>query len=238
MLLTELRRKAVHVATGLLTIIPIIYFNQSFLLKFIATFVTVILFLHWWIDLRKQRRRQVGNLVGGLFETMYLEKPKEDKELERAEEGFFKSIAHNVTRSFDRTIFLPSFYYLVGLLISLIFFGKEVLVFGILALSIGDAAAALVGRAWQAWRWPTLGRIPWDKRKSFAGSFGFLAFTFLASAIFLYFFPHFVPLGWIRAGLVAGAVGAFIETIPFVNDNFSIPVVVSGTVWMFAYFLV
>ncbi len=233
MLLTELRRKAIHVATGLLVIIPIIYLDAGWLLKILAFLVAGLLFLHWWVDLRKRRRFQIKNLIHGLLETVYLEKPAEDKELEKQEEGFFKSISENMTRNGDRTIFLPSFYYLLGLLVSLIFFSKEVLVFGIIALCVGDSAAALLGKAWQHWKWPTLGRIPWDKSKSFAGAFGFLAFTFLATSIFLYFFPTFIPLGWIRVGLLAGAVGALFETIPFINDNFTIPVAVSGAIWWF-----
>ncbi len=233
MLLTELRRKLVHLS-GLLVIIPLIYLDREWLLKILAFLVVGFLFLYWWIDLRKQRRDQIKNLVAGLFETVYLEKPAEDKEAEKAEEGFFRGIADNVMRRSDRVIFLPSVYFFLGMLISLIFFSKEALVFGIISLTIGDSAAALVGKAWQAWRWPSLGRIPWDKRKSFAGSFGFLAFTFLACFVFLYIFPNFIPLGWVRAGLIAGVVGAFVETIPFINDNFSIPVVVSGAVWAFA----
>ena len=235
MLLLELKRKLVHL-TGLLVIIPLIYLNEAWLLKILGFLVAGVLFLHWWVDLRKRRRFQVKNLIHGLLETVYLEKPAEDKELEKAEEGFIQSIIQNTTRKSDKSVFLPSFYFFLGMLISLIFFSKAALVFGILALTIGDSAASLIGKAWQAWRWPSLGRIPWDKSKSFAGAFGFLAFTFLACAIFLQFFPNIIPLGWIRVGLLAGAVGAFVETVPFINDNFSIPVAVSGVVWAFAGF--
>jgi dolichol kinase len=230
MLLTELRRKLVHLS-GLLVIIPLIYLDREWLLKILAFLVAGMLFLYWWVDLRKQRRGQIKNLIAGFFETVYLDGPANNAEAERAEEGFFRGIIDNVMRRNDRVIFLASVYFFLGMLISLIFFSREALVFGIIALCIGDSAAALVGKAWQAWRWPSLGRIPWDKSKTFAGSFGFLAFTFLACFVFLYIFPNFIPLGWIRAGLIAGAVGAFVETIPFVNDNFSIPVAVSWAIW-------
>ena len=233
MLLIELKRKLVHL-TGLLVIIPLIYLNEAWLLKILGFLVAGVLFLHWWVDLRKRRRFQIKNLIHGLLETVYLEKPKDDGRLEKSEEEFFKGITSNIMRNSDRVIFLPSFYFFLGMLISLIFFSKEALVFGIIALCIGDSAASLVGKAWQAWRWPSLGRIPWDKSKSFAGAFGFLAFTFLATTAFLYLFPNFINIGWIRVGLLAGAFGAFFETIPFINDNFTIPVAVSGVIWAFA----
>ncbi len=237
MLLTEIRRKLVHLI-GLLVIIPLVYLNEAWLLKILGFLVAGTLFLYWWIDLRKRRRFQVKNFIAGVFETVHLDGPAEDKELERADEGFVQSIIKNALRKRDKSVALPSFYFFLGLLISLIFFSKEALVFGVIALCVGDSAAALIGKAWQHWKWPTLGRIPWDKSKSFAGAFGFLAFTFLATSIFLYFFPNFIPLGWIRVGLIAGAVGALFETMPFINDNFTIPVAVSGAIWAFTNFFI
>lgn len=92
-------------------------------------------------------------------------------------------------------------------------------------LAFGDGFASLVGM--------TLGgpRLPWNAKKSFAGSFAFVVFGFLGAS-FLYGFLSFrVPSSSELICLFAGALaGAAIESLPSELDDNVLPPLVGAAV--------
>ena len=98
---------------------------------------------------------------------------------------------------------------LIGFTSSVIIFDFEVAVLALLFLSVGDAAAALVGRALP------VGKI-WGK-SIFGTLSGFLVCVFIGLTI-----NNTLPAQIIIIGAISGM---FIELIPLkINDNFSIPI--------------
>lgn len=78
------------------------------------------------------------------------------------------------------------------------------------ALAYGDAASTIVGKM--------LGRIsiPWNRSMSLEGSLAFVMATFMGGSFFV---PYLMALA-------AGLIGALVETIPKVDDNITIPLIV------------
>ncbi len=80
----------------------------------------------------------------------------------------------------------------------------------ICALAYGDAFSTIVGKF--------LGRIaiPWNRSLSLEGSLAFIITTFMGGSFFVSYWH----------ALLSGVVGALVETVPFVDDNLSIPLAV------------
>jgi len=98
---------------------------------------------------------------------------------------------------------------LIGFTSSVIIFDFEVAVLALLFLSVGDAAAALVGRALP------VGKI-WGK-SIFGTLSGFLVCVFIGLTINNTLSAQIIIIGAIS--------GMFIELMPLkINDNFSIPI--------------
>jgi len=126
-----------------------------------------------------------------------------------------------VNRAFFRSFYLlaspreagklaSSTWYVLGMILVLLLFPREVALAGILVLALADPTAGFVGRKWGRKR---LGAGTWE---------GSTAFTFMAFAVFCVFAP------WPMA-LVAAAVTAAMEALPLpVDDNLSVPLVASG----------
>lgn len=124
------------------------------------------------------------------------------------------------------------------LLYGVVFVAATVLAFrdvtaavALMALCFGDAAAEAFGRGSRV-------KLPWSKRKSWAGSAGFVAAALPAMALFAALFqkwgfaPTDAPFPLTSLALAALA-GAAIESLPFRDvDNLSVPFVV-GTVFKF-----
>lgn len=135
---------------------------------------------------------------------------------------FYKEIR----RKHEKEPALSTFYFAFSVFISLILFGVNPVIFGVLAVSIGDTFSAFVGKKFGKIK------ILYNKEKSLAGSAAFLVTTFIATAIFLYFYPQLVSIHILKAALLISLVGTFAETIPTINDNITVPMFVAAAVWL------
>tara|TARA_Y100000591_G_scaffold179586_1_gene155077 strand:+ start:270 stop:866 length:597 start_codon:yes stop_codon:yes gene_type:complete len=178
----EIFRKLIHVSS---LAIPLIYF---FLIKdknVMATILIILTLLSLAIEYARLNREGVIRI----FFLKYLKSALRSNELKG-----------NLT---------GATWMLIGFTSSVIIFDFEVSVLALLFLSVGDAVAALVGRALP------IGKI-WGK--SILGSLsGFMFCVFFGLAIF-----NTLSLQIIIFGAISGM---FIELIPLkINDNFSIPI--------------
>ena len=92
-------------------------------------------------------------------------------------------------------------------------------------LALGDPAAALAGGA-RPWKW----RIPWNRRKSVAGSLAFLVVAWAAAAGLLVLSSPFAELDGpllLLLGSMALA-GALAETLPLRDDNLPVLLAAGG----------
>ncbi len=91
--------------------------------------------------------------------------------------------------------------------ITVLFFDSIPAQCGIIALAYGDAFSTIIGRIFGK------RKIPWNKKLSLEGSIAFVLATIILGSLFIPVYLAFL----------AAIVGAFIETIPKVDDNISIP---------------
>jgi uncharacterized protein (TIGR00297 family) len=92
-------------------------------------------------------------------------------------------------------------------------------------LAFGDGFASIVGM--------TAGgpRLPWNAKKSFSGSLGYLVFGFPAAAFLYGFVASRVPSSWELGCLFAGALaGAAVESLPSELDDNLLPPLVGAAV--------
>ncbi len=227
----EWKRKFGH-ALAVITILPIVYLQEEKLAPLFAFLAAGALVLHWFIDHRELRRKQLDRSLEGIFEALGEKFDKRQaKELEKMEEEFYRAAKEQVLRAEEKSLMMPSVYFFSSLLFALAFFDKEVLAFGIIALSLGDTAAALFGKHFGRHK------IFWNKGKSWEGFAAFAAVTFIGSYLFAFFFPQFAILKPITLALLAGIVGAFVESLPIVDDNFTIPLFTGLAIYLASFVL-
>jgi len=92
-------------------------------------------------------------------------------------------------------------------------------------LAFGDGFATIAG--------VTLGgpRLPWNSKKSFSGSLGYLILGFLGAAFLYGFVAARVPSGWELGCLLAAALaGAAVESLPSELDDNVLPPLVAAAV--------
>jgi dolichol kinase len=110
--------------------------------------------------------------------------------------------------------------FFTGTLLAWFIFGSDIALLSVVALSFGDPVAYVFGKSIKG------PRLPWNKRKTVAGS---LAFLISPMAI--------VSIIWGPVpGVIVGVVGSIAESLPFPNkflsdDNIVIPVVVAVVLW-------
>ncbi|MBI4095532.1 MAG: hypothetical protein HY438_01575 [DPANN group archaeon] len=220
-MVNELSRKFLH-AAGILIVLPIFYLTVQQLMQILAFLTAGVFVLHWYIDFRQLRRRRINDSIRSIMET-FGEKYDEAsvKENEKFEENFFQAIKKEFLRDGEQAIFLPSLYFFSSLLFTLIFFGKSYLFFGIIALTMGDSAAALAGKYFGKHK------IFWNREKSLEGMAGFAVVTFAVTLVFLAVFPQLAIFSAWKLATFVGVVGAVIESLPILDDNFSIPLLIA-----------
>jgi dolichol kinase len=127
--------------------------------------------------------------------------------------------------------FLPSFTYILGVLFATIFFGPEIAILGVVALSVGDSVATMVGKA--------VGQVslPYNEGKSLEGSLGFVLSVFLALLAGFVWLPTYALFGGWETALTVAVAGAVAETLPTVEDNFAVPFVVGVVVMLVLWFM-
>ena len=122
--------------------------------------------------------------------------------------GLFRSGEHNVTSGI--------FFYPLAVLLLLAFFPLPLAAAAWAVMAWGDAAAALVGGA--AGR-PTL---PWNRRKTLAGSLAFIGAALPGACLFL-LWTRAPDFSW-KFCVAAAVAGALAESLPLpVNDNLVVP---------------
>jgi glycerol-3-phosphate acyltransferase PlsY len=181
-LFSEIFRKLIHISS---LAIPLIYF---FLIKdknVMASILTILTLISLLIEYARLNRKGYVRF-------------------------FFYKYLKSVLRSNELKGHLTgATWMLIGFTSSVIIFDFEVSVLALLFLSVGDAVAAVVGRALP------IGKI-WDK--SILGSLS----GFLFCVIFGLAINNTLSLQIIIFGAISGM---FIELIPLkINDNFSIPI--------------
>jgi len=109
-----------------------------------------------------------------------------------------------------------STWYLLGILLTLILFPRDIALGAILVLALADPSASYVGRRW-------------GNRRVGGGTVeGSLAFTLVAFGALTFWAP------WPDA-LVAALVTAAVEVIPWpIDDNLSVPLTAAGTLLLLA----
>ncbi len=220
-MVNELSRKLLH-GTGIFIVLPIIYLTEVQLMQILAFLTAGVLVLHWYIDFRHIRRKRINDSVRSILET-FGERYDElsEKEYEKFEEDFFQSIKKEFLRDGEQAIFLPTIYFFSSLLFTLVFFGKGYLFFGIIALTMGDSAAALAGKYFGRHK------LFWNREKSIEGMVGFAVVTFAVTLVFLAIFPQLALFAPIKLAISTGVFGSIIESLPVLDDNFSIPLFTS-----------
>ena len=180
--INEISRKLIHVSS---LIIPLTYF---YLIKDKNLMIAILLILTLMsLSIEYFRRNRRGYI-----------------------RFFFQKHFKSILRSNEAKGHLTgATWMLIGFTLAVIIFDFEVAVLALLFLSVGDAVAALVGRALP------IGKI-WNK--SILGTLsGFFLCVFFGLAI-----NNTLPLQIIVFGAISGML---IELIPLkINDNFSIPI--------------
>ena len=136
-----------------------------------------------------------------------------------------------MSRTGDRAELLrgPLLYGVVFVISTLLWFREMPAGVALLSLCFGDGLADVIGR-----KFGHEHKLPWSARKSWAGSLGFLASSFVACALGAQaFFVH----GWsttpalasLAPLLIASLVGALVESLPMADvDNLFVPLAVSA----------
>ena len=96
---------------------------------------------------------------------------------------------------------------------------NEVGIISMLQLSIGDGFADIIGRKYGVHKWF------FNDKKSIEGTLGFLISSFLGSLLFFKIFSFF-GINYhtsVRKLFLISLYSSFIELIPFIDDNISIP---------------
>ena len=132
--------------------------------------------------------------------------------------GFFLKWVGGLMRREEINTLSANSYFVLGLIVVTLLFPKEVVLFAVLALAIGDPVAAVVGTQW--------GRNTLIKGRSLEGFLANFMFTGVAGVItgalyFGYGSERSVILGGVFG--LCSALGELIH-IPPINDNLTVPI--------------
>ena len=130
---------------------------------------------------------------------------------------FDRIITVHFLRERERKGLIGSTYFLMGAILTILIFPKEVAIVSLYILIISDTSAALVGRCW--------GRTPLVREKTLEGTLAFVVTGMIV-----------VMIG-MRSNLLWGAVAvvgaAIAELAPVeVDDNLVIPLVAGSIMWI------
>ena len=130
-------------------------------------------------------------------------------------------ILRPILRRHERRGFTGSSYILSAMVLSIIFFEKNIAVAVISFIIVGDVAAAIVGRVF--------GKLKTISQKSLEGSSAFL----FSCLLIIWIVPGF-PF---EIGVIGAVVATIVETLPLpIDDNFTVPLI-SGAVMEILYLI-
>jgi len=106
----------------------------------------------------------------------------------------------------------------------------EIAAGGLMAMTWGDAMAAVVGRGYGQRRF-----VVWGQEKSWMGSLSCFSWTFLAVTMTLRFVGGYAPLQALLHAVLAGLVAAVVEAFtPLKMDNLSVPILTAAALYLLA----
>jgi dolichol kinase len=205
----ELRRKMLHIATAVFAV-PLLLLLPFAVSVALALTGIVAISITWGIE----RRRLPPELKGPLHEPL----AEVLRKTRRPHEDFpWSPVLYTVS-----LILIGLAHQLFGLSWAIAFAAYAI-------LGIGDAASALVGVAYGRHK------LPWNPKKSVEGTFAGLSAGFLAGAVMASIPYAFVGLAipplLFAVVLVGALAGGLAETLPRVEDNFSVPLAAAGAMW-------
>lgn len=138
-------------------------------------------------------------------------------------------VKHYFYRHFERKYSEGGVLYFLILLVLVLIFPPYIVAASWAILAWGDGAATLIGQNFKA------KELPWNSKKSYAGSLAFIIFGTLGAFILLkWMLPEMSGNTAIFLGLKATLVAALVESLPLkINDNVS----VAATSALVLYFL-
>jgi len=128
-------------------------------------------------------------------------------------------------------------YYLLGSLIAVLLFPRQIAVLSILFLAFGDPIASVVGLLAGRRKWPTAIS---PSQKTFEGSFACFVFCSLLTWFVSYQFSKttdFIVSDRLLFSAIGGFSAALGELLPLrMDDNFAIPLISGTCLWVVAAF--
>jgi len=211
----EALRQLLHVS-GIVFLYPILRYEYIDALQILAFFVALTYFTDWYFTNRKVRLPHLKKV----FKEAGLNKDQRKTLMDifgkftELEERFMNLFIRSLQRKAERP-FEPMFKYFLGVFLTLALFGREIAALALIALAVGDSIATIIGKDFGKHK------IFYSVNKTWEGFFAFLIAAFLAEYYFLSIFGFFEPLYY---ALFIAIGGALLESIPYANDNATIPV--------------
>ncbi|MGC9058665.1 MAG: diacylglycerol/polyprenol kinase family protein [Candidatus Nanoarchaeia archaeon] len=221
----EIHRKAAHI-TGLLAILALILLNESVAMKILALLLVFSIFGNWYFS-RKELRIQTYE---GALKSIGLPDEVAERKAKRLDKKIL-AILYSFARANEKEPFQASIKAILSLLIILILFGSPFAIFGGLAVAFGDSAASLIGKKFGKIK------IIFNRKKSLEGTVAFFSACTLAILAYLWLFPKYAFINPFLLAPLISVIGAFTETIPYLDDNFSVPIIVGFVTWSLAIYV-
>ncbi len=192
---SELLRKTLHLA-GLLIPVSYIYFGKELTLLFSA--IAIVIF--FMIEPYRISKNTTAMIIEGI-------RPLFNEETFKVISKGFEKVdqkIREITRKEEEICIGAHIYFAIAGMINVMFFPQNIAIGTIIAATISDALAAIIGKAF--------GKHRFSNSKSLEGSTAF----FLSALAILYFF---VPIQYAIFGAFVGTIVEFLNVPP--NDNFS-----------------
>lgn len=115
--------------------------------------------------------------------------------------------------------------YLMGVLLTIITFPKEIALVGIYTLAFADPLSAIIGIRF--------GKHKISETRSIEGSFAFFLCTFLCSLIVLSGYYYGITFSILIISFILGVAGTVLDLFPLkIDDNLTIPLFTSTMLWV------
>lgn len=115
--------------------------------------------------------------------------------------------------------------YLMGVLLTIITFPKEIALVGIYTLAFADPLSAIIGIKF--------GKHKISETRSYEGSFAFFICTFLCSLLVLSGYYYGMTPSILIISFILGCAGTILDLFPMkIDDNLTIPLFTSSLLWV------
>jgi len=110
--------------------------------------------------------------------------------------------------TFKGKVFLGGLYGLIGVFITLLLFEPRMAIAALVSFIFADPSAAIIGKKFGKHRWF------FNSKKTIEGSISYFLVVFIV-------LTFIIP---IKNALIIALIGAMVESLPYLNDNVSVPV--------------